>query len=64
MDNVIPIRPRQTIHVNYDDNEGWHVRMGTIHKVFWKRRNASGFIDWLLARHFAVVELHGDIPDE
>ena len=25
---------------------------------------SQGFIDWLLARHFAVVELHGDIPDE
>lgn len=63
MDNVIPIRPMKTIHVNVDD-EGWHVRMDATHQVFWKHRNASNYIDWLLARNVAVVEMHGDIPDE
>ncbi|GAA0866854.1 hypothetical protein GCM10009115_32280 [Sphingopyxis soli] len=63
MDNVIPIRPARTIRVWFD-REGWNVQMGALHKVFWKRPNASGFIDLLLLQHIAHVEVIGDIPDE
>ncbi len=61
--NVIPIRPRKSIVVCYDD-EGWHVQMGGLHKVFWKQHHASRFVDYLLARDLATVTLRGEVPDE
>lgn len=63
MDNVTPIRPARTIRVWFD-REGWNVQMGALHKVFWKRHNASGFIDLLQRRHVAHVEVIGELPDE
>lgn len=63
MDNVIPIRPMRTIRVWFD-REGWNVQMGELHKVFWKRGSASGFIDLLLRQHVACVEVIGEVPDE
>ncbi len=60
--NVIPIRAPKSIVVSYDD-EGWHVQMGALHKVFWKQHHASRFIDYLLARGPARVTLEGEVPD-
>ena len=60
---IITLRKPKKISV-YFNEDGWHVVMPPVHKVFWKRHLASGFIDWLLARHIAVVEIVGEIPDE
>lgn len=62
MAKVIPIRPARQIIVRYDD-DGWHVKMGNIHKVFAKRHNAAGFIDVLQRQHIAYVTVEGEIPD-
>jgi len=53
----------RTIRVWFDRGS-WNVQMGALHKVFWMRPNASGFIDLLLLQHIAHVEVIGDIPDE
>jgi hypothetical protein len=60
---IIPLRKLKTISVWFDE-EGWNVGMGTLHKVFWKRRHASGFIDLLLSKNFAQVEVIGEVPEE
>ena len=59
---VIPIRAPKNIVVSYDD-EGWHVQMGALHKVFWKQHHAAGFIDLLLARNVATVTVKGELPE-
>lgn len=60
--NVVSIRPLQVITVSAD-HEGWHVRMGETHKTFWQRDQASAFVDWLLERHLAVVQIEGELHD-
>ncbi len=62
MAEVLPIRPAREIVV-WHDHEGWNVRMGSDHQVFWKRHLASGYIDLLLSKHVAFVTVEGEVPN-